>query len=199
MLSWSYENQHTPGLTVSDEKLLEFDYDNIIYANKYVTAQVHFLFSDIALGTFRKTIFALPNKKFKVAEMRNGIKYTTNRQLTVRMGGCIENIPIDEIFQMILICSSKIRLLLGLNMDGLRRKFALSSEYHEGLTKLTKEGYKDWDDANPVAAVFKTCKKEHLAQPTAFLMMMSLPPRANSPTQNTWGRTNRWAIIDLFE
>ena len=46
---------------------LEFDFDNIVYANKYLKAQIHFLFSDIALGTFSKTISALPSKKkFKV-------------------------------------------------------------------------------------------------------------------------------------
>ena len=64
---------------------------------------------------------------------------------------------------MILVCSSKIRLLLNLNMEGLRQKFAESTEYNEGLKKLRKEGFTDKDETNPLAKILKTCMKEKLS------------------------------------
>ena len=57
------------------------------------------------------------------------------------MKECIEHSPIEEIFQMILLSKGKIKLLLGLNMEDMRRKFEENSDFREGMKRLTEEGY----------------------------------------------------------
>ena len=57
------------------------------------------------------------------------------------MKECIEHSPIEEIFQMILLSKGKIKLLLGLNMEDMRRKFEENSDFREGMRRLTVEGY----------------------------------------------------------
>ena len=83
----------------------------------------------------------------------------------------------------------------------MRRKFSESTEYNEGLTKLTKQGvshFAEIQDANPLLKIYKACQKDKIAQPTSFLMLMTLPDSYRSHT-NTWKQTNRWTVMELFE
>lgn len=53
------KNENDKGFYVDTADELVFDYDDITYRGDCISARLDFLFSDVAIATFRETISAL--------------------------------------------------------------------------------------------------------------------------------------------
>ena len=79
---------------------LVMDFDNIHYSDRFVKSIVPFKFSDASISTLCLRVNDLPDLSVK---------------LTIKVGTSIDNLPIEELHKIIMICGPKSLLKITLS------------------------------------------------------------------------------------
>ena len=130
---------------------MELDFDNIIYSNRFVECEIPFKFSDAGVSTLCLKIEDLPSKM--------------EPEFILKVGVCIEDLSIEDLYKMILICGPKTDLKIDSPEDKFIAKVMLSQNYAKDL----KLNYTEKTETN-VSKLYRACIKDHQGKLVAFLL-----------------------------
>ena len=78
------------------KRYMEIDFDNITYSNMFVNCNIPFKFSDAGVSTLCRSIEDLP--------------LNMDPEFTLKVGVCIKDLSIEDLYKLILICGPKTNL-----------------------------------------------------------------------------------------
>ena len=136
----------------NEDKML-FNYDMIAHTSQFMHVQVPFVFSDFGCSQLRKTVSELP-------QMSN--------EFTIQLGSCIENLAIEEFYQLILICGPKTDLRLKVKEQEFNAMIDKSIEY-----KRASKVIHTVDTVTVLSKLFNACIDDGQLELIVYLLKMT--------------------------
>ena len=97
-----------------------YDFDSIAYRNQYLSVKIEYKFSTAEMIVLCKKFAGLPQM---------------TQRFMVRLGKCVEDLPIDDLLELMSTCRSRVHLELPISKSALEGMFRRSPTYHRALEK----------------------------------------------------------------
>lgn len=142
---------------VFDESLLYLDYDNIRYSTCCVSVDVPFQFSDAGLTTLLYKVASLP-------------QLSKGREFHLRLGTSLEQLTIEEIYKLVLICGPKTDLQINLSDEILEKMFKKSPPYDRTLKDVDYTSLSE----TVTSKLFLACIEDNQAEIVDYMLRKNI-------------------------
>lgn len=115
--------------------------------------QVPFIFSDFGCSQLRKTVSELPDMK---------------KEFIIKLGSCIENLAIEELYQLILICGPKTDLRLKIEEEEFNQMINRSIEFRRDVKVKHTEA-----SSTTIEKLFNVCINDGQLELIAYMLKLN--------------------------